>query len=136
MGKCAGKKLSSGFKSEKQLKRLQNVSKGFKSHFRKHCEPEYADDSSVVLYHPFSSDHTYSSLGNEGFPLNPVIDVSDTVFELNVDLSWRQGRRVIELGVLADGLSACKQCGMPLQLSHTESIITYGLAAILKVTTQ
>ena len=46
---------------------------------------------------------------------------------------WREGRRVVELGVLADALSACKFCGHPLHLSHTLSIRTYGLAAILKV---
>lgn len=46
---------------------------------------------------------------------------------------WREGRRVVELGVLADGLKGCVKCGLPLQLSHTSEISTYGLASILKV---
>ena len=48
-------------------------------------------------------------------------------------LDWREGRRVVELGVLADALKACNRCGMPLQLFHAVEIKTYGLAAILKV---
>ena len=48
-------------------------------------------------------------------------------------LDWREGRRVVELGVLADASKACNRCGMSLQLFHTVEIKTYGLAAILKV---
>ena len=50
-------------------------------------------------------------------------------------LDWREGRRVVELGVKADALKACSECGMPLQLRvfHAVEIKTYGLAAILKV---
>ena len=29
---------------------------------------------------------------------------------------WRQGRRIVELDVLAKGLKACEICGLPLQL--------------------
>ena len=46
---------------------------------------------------------------------------------------WREGRRIVELGVLADGLKACTECGLPLQLGHTTSIQNFGLSAILKV---
>ena len=46
---------------------------------------------------------------------------------------WREGRRVVELGILADGLRGCKKCGLPLQLSHATSILTYGLASLIKV---
>lgn len=30
------------------------------------------------------------------------------------DTSCREGRRVVELGVLADGLAGCKDCGLPI----------------------
>lgn len=66
-------------------------------------------------------------------------DISNVAKELNITNNgsqvenWRQGRRVVELGVLADGLSGCKLCGIPLHLSHAQGIITYGLSAILKV---
>ncbi|XP_063400480.1 uncharacterized protein LOC134685041 isoform X2 [Mytilus trossulus] len=46
---------------------------------------------------------------------------------------WREGRRVVELGILADGLRGCAKCGLPLQLGHTTSILTCGLSAILKI---
>lgn len=46
---------------------------------------------------------------------------------------WREGRRVVELGMLADGLRGGVKCGLPLQLSHTSSVLTYGLASLLKV---
>ncbi|CAC5421697.1 unnamed protein product [Mytilus coruscus] len=46
---------------------------------------------------------------------------------------WRAGRRVVELGVLADGLSACKKRGLPLSLQNCSNIKSYGLAAILKI---
>ena len=48
-------------------------------------------------------------------------------------LDWREVRRVVELGVLADALKARNRCGMPLQLFHDVEIKIYGLAAILKV---
>ncbi|CAC5388275.1 unnamed protein product [Mytilus coruscus] len=46
---------------------------------------------------------------------------------------WREERRVVELGILADGLRACAKCGLPLQLGHTTSILTCGLSAILQI---
>ncbi|XP_061195042.1 uncharacterized protein LOC133203237 [Saccostrea echinata] len=66
-----------------------------------------------------------------------VIVHSESSGYLNVyiryDSSWREGRRVVELGVLADGLSGCKQCGLPLQLSHTQGIRDCGLGSFLQV---
>lgn len=46
---------------------------------------------------------------------------------------WRLGRRIVELDVLAKGLSACGKCGLPLNLDHTKEIQTYGLGSLLKV---
>ncbi|CAG2230313.1 UAP1 [Mytilus edulis] len=46
---------------------------------------------------------------------------------------WREGRRIVELDVLATGLRACLKCGLPLQLGHTIDIQTYGLGCLLKV---
>lgn len=31
---------------------------------------------------------------------------------------WRVGRQIMELGMLADGLRACKLCQFPLQLHN------------------
>nr|XP_034331420.1 uncharacterized protein LOC117680512 isoform X2 [Crassostrea gigas] len=49
------------------------------------------------------------------------------------DSSWREGRRVVELGVLADGLSGCEKCGIPLHFSHSIGVLTCGLCSFLKV---
>lgn len=46
---------------------------------------------------------------------------------------WREGRRIVELDVLATGLRACLKCGLPLQLGHSIDIQTYGLGCLLKV---
>ncbi|CAC5364760.1 unnamed protein product [Mytilus coruscus] len=42
---------------------------------------------------------------------------------------WRVGRRVVELGVIADHLQQCKHCGLPLSLHNTINIKTYGLGS-------
>ena len=34
-------------------------------------------------------------------------------------ISWDEGRRVVELGFLAEGLRACKDCSNPLELANT-----------------
>uniref|UniRef100_A0A8W8NYC9 Exonuclease domain-containing protein n=1 Tax=Magallana gigas TaxID=29159 RepID=A0A8W8NYC9_MAGGI len=60
-------------------------------------------------------------------------DDSDDCESKHSSMPWDSGRRVVELGVLANALASCKNCTNPLQLSHATSIRTYGLAAILKV---
>ena len=56
----------------------------------------------------------------------------------NVDLpSWRDGRRVIELGLLADQLESCDTCGMPLHLINCVSENIYGpIGSVLNVRCQ
>jgi hypothetical protein len=51
-------------------------------------------------------------------------------------LEWRDGRRVVELGTLADGLKACQLCGQQLQLSNCVGDKKFGLAHVLKVKCQ
>lgn len=61
-------------------------------------------------------------------------ELSLQVYETSrVDNQWRSGRRIVELGVLADGLAGCKKCGLPLHLHHTTGIINYGVSALLKI---
>lgn len=82
-------------------------------------------------------DHSYASTDSCNKPnLSHVVDdivVNEDGAQIINCNNWRDGRRVVELGILADALSACKFCGNPLQLTHTSSIQTYGLSAILKV---
>ena len=47
--------------------------------------------------------------------------------------TWKEGRRIIELDVLSQVLAGCVKCGIPLQLSHSTGINTFGLSAMIKV---
>ncbi|XP_063436978.1 uncharacterized protein LOC134718408 [Mytilus trossulus] len=108
-----GRKLKGGFKTRQQKERLKKVSAGLLER-RNNVDL----DPSVLQLH----DHCYSSL--------------DSVREQNVPSnvkSWNSGRRIVELGVLAEGLSGCKKCGLPLQLAYASDILIYGLSAIIKI---
>ena len=49
-------------------------------------------------------------------------------------LSWDEGRRVVELGFLAEGLRPCKDCSNLLELANTLTEKRYGLGSILRTT--
>ena len=51
----------------------------------------------------------------------------------DAEITWEEGRRVIELGVLAKGLEACSVCNEPLQLKNITEEKRYGLASLLYV---
>jgi hypothetical protein len=62
-----------------------------------------------------------------------VPDIGNVADDLVVETNqkcWAEGRGVVELSVLAEGLKVCKKYGNPLQLHYTSKILTYGLAAI------
>ena len=116
------------FRNEKQFKRRENVS---------------ATQVRRWNIHQLDREHGYCS----GLPqthdnptTNPVRpDVSDeyvtrdfpdlSFVEKNVFVGesddWREGRRVVELSVLADGLPGCKMCNNPLSLSHSTMVWGY-----------
>ena len=54
--------------------------------------------------------------------------------DIVADSTWSERRRVVELGLLADRLNECSQCGQPLQLSDINSESHFGLASILHIT--
>lgn len=80
------------------------------------------------------ADHVYSSEPKH-IDFRDISFLGDDVFvgQSVTDKDWSVGRRVVELGVLAEALKGCKICGTPMHLHHTVEIQTYGLAAILKV---
>ncbi|XP_052092416.1 uncharacterized protein LOC127728864 [Mytilus californianus] len=49
------------------------------------------------------------------------------------NLAWRDGRRVVELGLLADQLKACKNCYAPLFLHNCLKEQRYGIGSILYI---
>ena len=50
-----------------------------------------------------------------------------------VDVEWRDGRRVVELSVLADALQACDHCHHPLHLHDCCGEKRFGLGGYLRV---
>ena len=56
-----------------------------------------------------------------------------TEVEVETEPSWAEGRRIVELGVLAQNLQHCMYCQMPLQLIHCESETQYGLGSVLHI---
>ncbi|VDI39825.1 Hypothetical predicted protein [Mytilus galloprovincialis] len=88
----------------------------------------------VLLDHAYTTSYSSSSYKQpdlSNFIHEEVVDENNV--NITSDDSWRNGRRVVELGVLADHLAACKQCGLPLSLQNCLNITTCGLAAVLKV---
>lgn len=84
----------------------------------------------LELDHPYASNfRTTPDISNVIH--EEVIDEDDINITPDTD-EWRKGRRVIELGVLADNLD-CKLCGLPLHLKHAVKINECGLGSILKI---
>ncbi|VDI64025.1 Hypothetical predicted protein [Mytilus galloprovincialis] len=117
-------KLKSGFNSSRNKMKLQAIRKGQLR--RTFCR-------NLELDHPYASNFRKP---------HSTPDISNVIHEEIVDADfinitpdtdeWRKGRRVIELGVLADNLD-CKLCGLPLHLKHAVKINDCGLGSILKI---
>lgn len=80
-------------------------------------------------------DHSYNLSSENQDPVYNVSRQEDIVSDCtsDVELEWRTGRRVVELGTLANGLKACQLCSQPLHLINTVGERKFGLAQILKV---
>ena len=91
-----------------------------------------------------SSDHCYatSELGghneDSGDDIDTInheeiVDSEDGSQSDKNEWNWRSGRRVVELGVLADGLSKCCKCCHPLHLSNCVGETQRGLGGFLHI---
>ncbi|VDI69790.1 Hypothetical predicted protein, partial [Mytilus galloprovincialis] len=114
-----------GFLSCKQKQKIESIRKG--QNIRQTARTVLLDHAYTTSYS--SSSYKQPDLSN--FIHEEVVDENNV--NITSDDSWRNGRRVVELGVLADHLAACKQCGLPLSLQNCLNITTCGLAAVLKV---
>ena len=56
---------------------------------------------------------------------------ANTMFEREV--SWDDGRRVVEMGMLTGGLKSCCFCQQPIQLKNVVDENRYGLASLLYI---
>lgn len=81
---------------------------------------------------PVHIDHDYYGIQEEVIVCSDEVDEDSFVPDENT-YDWRVGRRIVELGMLADGLRACKLCQFPLQLHNCISEKKFGLSHILNI---
>uniref|UniRef100_A0A8W8P2F2 Exonuclease domain-containing protein n=1 Tax=Magallana gigas TaxID=29159 RepID=A0A8W8P2F2_MAGGI len=114
------------FASKKQIKRTEIVRQSQLTRWGGKQGEEFVNSTRAQSFQDdFISDDILST---------PEVVYSENTRECpRLETDWRCGRRIVELGVLADALSACKKCGLPLQLSHCTGITTHGLSAMLKI---
>ncbi|CAG2197357.1 unnamed protein product [Mytilus edulis] len=113
----------------KQVRKLVSIREGQRKRY-------FEEDQDIALK-SLHTDHSYDVTSKKIVP-----DISNIVHEEVLDNDgnnltptddWRIGRRVVELGVIADHLQQCKHCGLPLSLHNIIDIKTYGLGSVLKV---
>ena len=105
--------MASATQSQKRSKRGRFV-KGGELNRRKLC----AEKLRVVI--PQCSE-------GEKEPVNTMCERSED------EVSWDDGRRVVELGMLAEGLESCCFCQQPIQLKYVVDEKRYGLASLLYI---
>ncbi|XP_071126560.1 uncharacterized protein [Mytilus edulis] len=124
-----GKLRNNGFRTSKQVRKLVSIREGQRKRY-------FEEDQDLALK-SLHADHSYDVTSKKIVP-----DISNIVHEEVLDNDgnnltptddWRIGRRVVELGVIADHLQQCKHCGLPLSLHNIIDIKTYGLGSVLKV---
>ncbi|CAG2194346.1 unnamed protein product [Mytilus edulis] len=124
-----GKLRNNGFRTSKQVRKLVSIREGQRKRY-------FEEDQDLALK-SLHTDHSYDVTSKKIVP-----DISNIVHEEVLDNDgnnltptddWRIGRRVVELGVIADHLQQCKHCGLPLSLHNIIDIKTYGLGSVLKV---
>lgn len=81
---------------------------------------------------PVHIDHGYYGIQEEVIVCGDEVDEDSFVPDENT-YDWRVGRRIVELGILADGLRACKLCQFSLQLHNCISEKKFGLSHILNI---
>ncbi|XP_063436607.1 uncharacterized protein LOC134718035 [Mytilus trossulus] len=59
----------------------------------------------------------------------PVINIDQD----DTDITWKDGRRLVELSLLAEALKACVGCGSNLKLHNTINEQRFGFASILNI---
>ena len=126
----------------KKLKRIQLLSE---IRQKRRVGNKNSDNKvNIIVDDSVHSDHSYSKPLN----LNVVeseVEVStsysndeevsdvDNDIDVDLDINWTTGRRVVELGVLADNLRACQLCSQPLHLANCVGEKKFGLAQILMI---
>ncbi|CAG2209294.1 unnamed protein product [Mytilus edulis] len=122
-----GKLLNNGFRTLKQERKLVSIREGQR---KRYCEEDHHQDLALKSIH---ADHSYAVTSKRFVP-----DISNIVHEEVLDNDgnnltptddWRIGRRVVELGVIADHL---QQSAIDLGLGEHQ---INGLLSILNIPT-
>ena len=112
---------------------LENFTAKVKNRWQRYRNPDMEENIEMVRL-----DHSYgepperrdqADIDEVAYEIT-VYDTSDD--EAAVDLSWQDGRGIVELGVLSDQLAACK-CFHPLNLQNCVGEKRYGLGSMLYV---
>jgi hypothetical protein len=110
---------------QRQREALEKGRQRFKQRNTESSEPSSERQPSPVR------DHDYVSFSADEIQV-AVEEVASTENEKEED-NWRVGRRVVDLGILADGLKKCGLCGQPLYLNNCVGERKFGLAHVLLV---
>ena len=72
-------------------------------------------------------------LGTSTVILDPDFDPPTATVFFEVSSSWMEGKRIVDLGRLAEALEHCLFCSMPLRLKSTIGETKYGLGSLLHI---
>lgn len=127
----ATKNKKGRFVKQGHSKQVTALSKGRNTRWNSECHS--VSNAEAILSNEL--DHSYNLSSENQDPVYNVSRQEDIVSDCtsDVELEWRTGRRVVELGTLANGLKACQLCSQPLHLINTVGERRFGLAQILEV---
>ena len=131
------RKKSGRFTSKKMHDKVNKFVQRISDSWVRRRDPEVTENIEMVRL-----DHSYWSPRNQAndhdSDQHSIADVAseETIGQDSddeIDLSWREGRGVVELGVLSDELAGCKMCSQPLILQNCVGEKRYGLRTLLYV---
>lgn len=125
----APKNKKGWFVKKGHIKQVTALSKG--RYTRWNSNRQLFSNSEAIL--STELDHSYNLSSENQDPVYNVSRQEDIVSDCTSDaeLEWRTGRRIVELGTLANGLKVCQLCSKPLHLVNTVGERKFGLAQIL-----
>uniref|UniRef100_A0A8W8JFW7 Exonuclease domain-containing protein n=1 Tax=Magallana gigas TaxID=29159 RepID=A0A8W8JFW7_MAGGI len=128
-------RLRGRFVSKRRERKYDSIKKGIRQRWENTKIAETHSYSKIASTNVTIESDDCHSVDNVPVDLEEVevVYTENVIDSPRLEKDWRCGRRLIELGVLADGLSACKKCGLPLQLTHCQGITNFGLSAMLKI---
>ena len=122
-----------------ESKNLPNDSIAVDTHPNKNQDESQAMS---IQEHLNSSDHVFDTnpisspceqLSTENAPENGLDTENESSESPPENLTWRSGRRIVELDKLAEQMKSCWDCGQPLHLHNIQSETRMGFGSILYI---